>query len=69
VSGSLGTVLGELVVAVVDAATRADAERQAVLARELADVLARVRRLTPLAASIDEAVRRRAEELSKPEEP
>lgn len=66
---SLGVVLGELVVAVVEASTRADAERQAVLARELATLRDRVRRLSPLATSIEDAVRRRAEELRDTDPP
>jgi translation initiation factor 2B subunit (eIF-2B alpha/beta/delta family) len=66
---ALGAALGELVIAVVDATARADAERQAVLVRELEDVAARVRRLTPLATSIEDAVRRRAEELRDTDPP
>ena len=65
---SLGVVLGELVVAVVEASMRADSERQEVIAREIATLRDRVRRLSPLSTSIEDAVRRRIEEIeaSKP---
>lgn len=66
---SLGVVLGELVVAVVEASMQADGERQAVLARELATLRDRVRRLSPLTTAIEDVVRRRAEELRDTDPP
>lgn len=64
---SLGVVLGQLVVAVVEASARADAERQQVLAREIADLRDRVRRLSPLTTAMGDAARRRVEEIEEAE--
>jgi len=67
---SLGVVLGELVVAVVEASARADSERQEVLAREIATLRDRVRRLSPLTTAMEDVARRRVEEIeaAKPSE-
>lgn len=64
---SLGVVLGQLVVAVFEASARADVERQQVLAREIADLRDRVRRLSPLTTAMEDAARRRVEEIEEAE--
>lgn len=59
---SVGAIVAELVGVVVDAVTRVDDDRREVIAAELVELTARVRRLAPLGQAVaDAAARRRAE--------
>jgi hypothetical protein len=62
---NVGAILGELIAVVVDAAGRVDAE---LIAAELAELSARVRRLAPLSSAIAEAAARRRAQLADPED-
>jgi hypothetical protein len=65
---NVGAILGELIAVVVDAAGRVDAERRELIAAELAELSARVRRLAPLSSAIAEAAARRRAQLADPED-
>jgi len=65
---AVAAVVGELVAVVIDAATRADGERLEVIAAELTELTARVRRLTPLGQSVADAAERRRLELRDSED-
>lgn len=65
---SVGAIVGELVGAVIDAASRVDDERREVIAAELVELTARVRRLAPLGQAVADAAARRRAELADPED-
>lgn len=60
---SVGAVLGELIAVVIDATTRVDSERREVIAAELRELSARVRRLAPLGQAVADAAEARRAEL------
>lgn len=61
---TIGAVLGELVGVVIDAIGRSDEQRREVILAELAELVARVRRLAPLGAAVHAAAERRRAELT-----
>lgn len=65
---SVGAIVGELVGAVIDAASRVDDERREVIAAELVELTARVRRLAPLGQAVADAAARRRTELADSED-
>ena len=65
---SVGAIVAELVGVVVDAVTRVDDDRREVIAAELVELTARVRRLAPLGQAVADAAARRRAELSDPED-
>jgi hypothetical protein len=65
---SVGAIVAELVGVVVDAVTRVDDDRREVIAAELVELTARVRRLAPLGQAVADAAARRRAELSDSED-
>lgn len=65
---SVGAIVGELVGVIIDAASRVDDERREVIAAELVELTARVRRLAPLGQAVADAAARRRAELSDSED-
>jgi hypothetical protein len=65
---SVGSIVAELVGVVVDAVTRVDDDRREVIAAELVELTARVRRLAPLGQAVADAAARRRAELSDSED-
>lgn len=65
---SVGVIVGELVGVIIDAASRVDDERREVIAAELLELTARVRRLAPLGQAVADAAARRRTELADPED-
>lgn len=65
---SVGVIVGELVGVIIDAASRVDDERREVIAAELLELTARVRRLAPLGQAVSEAAARRRAELADSED-
>lgn len=65
---SVGAIVGELVGVIIDAASRVDDERREVIAAELLELTARVRRLAPLGQAVADAAARRRAELTDPED-
>lgn len=61
---TIGAVLGELVGVVIDAIGRSDEQRREVILAELAELVARVRRLAPLGSAVHAAAERRRAELT-----
>lgn len=65
---SVGVIVGELVGVIIDAASRVDDERREVIAAELVELTARVRRLAPLGQAVADAAARRRAELTDSED-
>lgn len=65
---SVGAIVAELVGVVIDAVTRVDDDRREVIAAELLELTARVRRLAPLGQAVADAAARRRAELTDPED-
>lgn len=65
---SVGAIVAELVGVVIDAVTRVDDDRREVIAAELVELTARVRRLAPLGQAVADAAARRRAELSDSED-
>lgn len=65
---SVGAIVGELVGVIIDATSRVDDERREVIAAELVELTARVRRLAPLGQAVADAAARRRAELADSED-